>query len=938
MTPAKVTRGPLIDGDLRDPCWKGAREYAGLVTLQTHEPARPLTKFKVLYDDRRLYFGIECAEPNMAGLAANVAEDDNGRIWADDAVEIFLDPAGRKDDDYHFILNTRGARFDEKVTHGGGMVVWDADWDVGIKKRKSSWTAEVAIPFYSLEIIPRVTPTSWRFNIVRSRRAGKKHTLTTFAPLQLSYHEPDRYVPLGPIQVDFSRFCYDVGKPVRRSVMKAGILETAVEIPVTNRTGAHREVTVEGWLAGPGGKVLVRSRDLRLKTGQSESVRIAGFPLEEQGDYTFHLLVQDDAPRHLSAYPMQIVFVPLEIILDEPSYRATIFASQDLRNIRLRVRIVLSAEDLKNFRLRVSLQSKDGRRIAAKEVTPLTSETVPVLLPCADLPTGDYAIEAALTSAAGKTTAQTTHELHKLPPPARGSEVRVDSNLNLIVNGRPIFPIGWYGGAAPAAAQREGYNVLYVGSTLYIPAQEVLKKWDEYHKHGIMVFTDPAPSTKLWVKHSSYTPEEKQRVIDLVNAIKDHPAHLGWYMADEPESSGWPLANLKERYDLLRTLDPYHPCIILNNSVQGLYSYVTATDILWPDPYPMFLRKGGSARPITRVPLFIDKGYEASGARKPMWVCPEAFDWSRTSGRIEQAPPTFAQQRCQTWLAINHGVKGIVYFGRSHARNDPDLIHSIPYLAREINRLSGVLLHGQRRSLTVKPAQSMDAAAWTYQDHVYVAATNHTTRPVSAEIDLQGLRAGPYTVIAGNRTVRSADGKSIRDRFEPYAVHLYTTAPTDRDPPTIQEMLRRIEAFRAGLRKKRNVAFGGKVTASVLRRGTMHECIVDGIYYPPEEDFSYGWRAAQKRPAWCQVQFDERARINKVVVIGRDLPEYDVQCWRAGQWKTVAEGRGKEPFRRSHTFDPVTTDRVRLAIGRGPRTHIITEVEAYQVAKDARTR
>lgn len=45
----------------------------------------------------------------------------------------------------------------------------------------------------------------------------------------------------------------------------------------------------------------------------------------------------------------------------------------------------------------------------------------------------------------------------------------------------------------------------------------------------------------------------------LVNALKDHPALYGWYMADEPTAAGFPLAQRNSVYSYIKGIDPLHP-------------------------------------------------------------------------------------------------------------------------------------------------------------------------------------------------------------------------------------------------------------------------------------------------------------------------------------------------------------------------------------------
>ena len=481
VAPMRISDAPLIDGRLVEPCWREATEYASFFRLREEGLAEPRTELRIVYDEKRIYLGVTCHEPSMDEIVAKVRTDDNGRAWADDAIEICLDPSGRGDDYFHFIVNTRGARYDSMVTHGGGIPTWDADWHAAVQKRANAWTAEISIPFYSLEIIPEVRPDTWRFNIVRTRRAGGKMELTTWARLEQSYHEAHRFVALGPLNVDFARFCYSVGKPAKQSVIRGDVLDTSFEIDVRNLTGRDRAVEVEGWLVDAAEKALIKSMSVTLKHGESQRVQLAGFAVRKPGPYSLHVLVNDDATRHLSTHHFDIRFVPVKIVLDEPLYRSTIYATQQLDHVELRVKIGLSEEDRKGAGLRLAIVDPHGRDLVTTDLSGPLTETVPVQLPCAKLGPGDYTIVARLLGRRGEVVSQDRHELHKLPPPSRGSEVRVDRDLNLVVDGKAVFPFGWYGHVPAKVAAREGYTVLYRGSTLYIPAAEFCQELDEYH-------------------------------------------------------------------------------------------------------------------------------------------------------------------------------------------------------------------------------------------------------------------------------------------------------------------------------------------------------------------------------------------------------------------------------------------------------------------------
>jgi hypothetical protein len=73
--------------------------------------------------------------------------------------------------------------------------------------------------------------------------------------------------------------------------------------------------------------------------------------------------------------------------------------------------------------------------------------------------------------------------------------------------------------------------------------------------------------------------------------------------------------------------------------------------------------------------------------------------------------------------------------------------------------------------------------------------------------------------------------------------------------------------------------------------------------------------------------------VGRVVVypFDKSLKEYAVQVWADGAWKEVDKGTGKKEGMITHSFAPVTTDRIRLWItAANGATPAITEIEAYE--------
>ena len=93
-----------IDGDLSDAAWQTAAKVE-LNYTSTGEPAPVKTTALLAYDDKNLYIGFECTEPDMGKIKAAVAKRD-GPTFYDDSVEAFIDPTSKRADYDHLSTNT----------------------------------------------------------------------------------------------------------------------------------------------------------------------------------------------------------------------------------------------------------------------------------------------------------------------------------------------------------------------------------------------------------------------------------------------------------------------------------------------------------------------------------------------------------------------------------------------------------------------------------------------------------------------------------------------------------------------------------------------------------------------------------------------------------------------------------------------------------------
>jgi len=300
----------------------------------------------------------------------------------------------------------------------------------------------------------------------------------------------------------------------------------------------------------------------------------------------------------------------------------------------------------------------EGKAISSGlPVTPGRRSLVP--FPLDALPQGASQIACRLL-ADGKELLTLPMPVQKLPP--KPNEVKIDYTFRgLIVDGLPYLPFGFYCDVAPAAALAteeapQGFNLLspYQGSS----KGRLEQGWEQ-----IRAYMDRCAAVGMKVNYhlmgtATLPPsEEKWALLKAeVEAFRDHPALLSWYIADEPDGQGIVPALLEETYRFIKDLDPYHPITIVLMTPSRVHDYLKSMDIIMADPYPI------PNGPVTTVSDWADTLNRAAGYRTPLWIVPQAFG----GGEWWAREPSASEERVMTYLALIHGATGIQYWpGRS---------------------------------------------------------------------------------------------------------------------------------------------------------------------------------------------------------------------------------------------------------------------------------
>ncbi len=291
---------------------------------------------------------------------------------------------------------------------------------------------------------------------------------------------------------------------------------------------------------------------------------------------------------------------------------------------------------------------------------------------------------------------------------------------------------------------------------------------------------------------SEYFDNQRPYLVPVIREAARHPALAGFFLFDEPflnpEFGQLPAA--RAAYRLVKDTDGYHPVFV--NCTPHIQQFPDEwfdwMDMLGTDPYwtPGWTGERGSiayvawmayhtarkARRLRQVPMVVLMGAEYSGAR------------------IRALTPV--EQMCQTYLALIHGARGILYFSypvRAQANWD-----TLRELARRMQRLGPVCLEPDLPGDLTYSGGPYDFEANRLPD-VHVAlkrdpqggfvllAANAIARPVAITCTASPLVGGgavrelfsgqPYGIEAG----------AFKDTLEPLGVRAYRLEPRTEHAP-----------------------------------------------------------------------------------------------------------------------------------------------------------
>ena len=361
--------------------------------------------------------------------------------------------------------------------------------------------------------------------------------------------------------------------------------------------------------------------------------------------------------------------------------------------------------------------------------------------------------------------------------PYKSNEVKTDRLTGgLIVNKLPFFPFGFYtySPVEPTLPEEEvvrGFNMISPYQKIMPESLPERKAYmDRCAQLGMKVhynLLSVSGGGGVGSKIDGIGYEEKrQRLLAEIALFRDHPALLGWYIADEPNGYRIPPSELEEIYDLVHQNDPWHPVsIVFMAPFMSSIRYENALDIVMADPYPL------PDLPVTMVGDVAGRLREEFSGRKPVWIAPQAFG----GGELWSREPTLQEIRAMTWQSIISGATGIQYFvrqGPNYFPKSPTTWAECGRMAMEVAELTPWLLSDEETLPVTSSSRNVMVSSRMHDGKLIVIAVNKVNEPVSSLIRVHGLSNTKARSLFENRIVSVKEG-ALTDNLPPFGTHIY---------------------------------------------------------------------------------------------------------------------------------------------------------------------
>ncbi|HWL53407.1 MAG TPA: sugar-binding protein [Chthoniobacteraceae bacterium] len=879
-----------VDGRLDEPVYREGQWQSGFKEPATHRPTGYDTRFRLFTDGDRLYLSAILDEPTGQVVAELTRHDD--RLWNDDCIELFLSCDHDKTTFLQVIVNAKGVMTDREYEQGGMVsnTAWNPLSKAAVEVGKAHWSVELAIPLADLKIDPSLREWSVQVARERSARGEERKVVAAWSPTP-TLLSPGSFGALKLPDFDRSIFGWKLKTGPERIGRRGDEYFLQQRLYVTNDTGSYQNVVVTSRLEN--GDRAAATREFGVAPGRAQNY-VAEVPLGREPQakgiltHTVALARTPEGRLASTGAAVEAGYVSARLVLKQPGYRATLFATQKIRT--LLAALVRVDEEVTIHEVSAKLTTGDGKEL------PGTVEAGEgewkIVVPGVDA-IGEGTHRLRVSFMEGERKVSLEREIQKVP--YRPYETWIDEKGVIHRDGKPLpaygFCFGIWGDVERTRMPGMFFNI--ANPIWAVPPFEKMKEEAaNLARFGILsaVYVPTASSIKGNEKGDApLTPQEREDYRALAEAVSENPNIFAYYQSDEPEGSGIGPKRLREIYDILAEADPYRPVIMLNYSVAGVRDYQYAGDISNPDPYLLLMQGGGSPRPPDRPGQFLSQIVTGEESYRAKWMTPQAYNAGFFSSRGGRGP-TAREMRTQQVNGLINGVVGFTWYNQYMAWDEPGVFTSLPYLSREYKALFPLLVKARPEIISTQPEEAVGLAI-SREGKALLMVANLVWQ--EREITFEDARLGRianWKKLGTSETVPG--GKTeMTVRLGPYESMILASQAVDF-PATLEwgAVEREEAAVRAQLAVPGNIAHastGARATTVNFggRGGLRAMMAIDGMKDPRGNGFS---RRGFQSGSGIEITFAGEAKPRRLKLIGSNIREGSVEIEENGEWKPVA--------------------------------------------------
>jgi len=480
---------------------------------------------------------------------------------------------------------------------------------------------------------------------------------------------------------------------------------------------------------------------------------------------------------------------PLVLFPPKPSYD---FVQASEKDVLLDAGINIDPNHRKGMKLSVTVTDPKGKDLQTivGEISQGELTELHVLVPCNEA--GVFTLNAKMMDSAAHEVAEAHSEIHIIPH--QDAQVKIGTNGFLIVGGKPEFPIGLYNSSRDPELAKAGFNATHNYNISSGDAEALINPTDPQLK-GLL---DQSWSNgmRMMVELPRKAIEDGQwtQVVRRIETFRHHPGLLCWGSEERVARGMTKPAHIATLYALVKQMDPDHPLVLgdTRDVIEKLmvdrrdFFPDTSMDvgIWWWYPIPMQPNKCSAlegreqAGDLMEPPSWLTTTH----SKKPLWIAIQAYQKPQKDARF----PTPEEYRCEAYLSIISGVKGLFFYCGSGQKdylgkpsgilNKPELGHweYVKQLTAELRDFSPVIMAAKCASqLQLTPTNApVEFTARELDGKFYLIAANKSGRPQTARWQGDILRDKTPATLFENHPVKMEED-TFSDTFPPYGVHVY---------------------------------------------------------------------------------------------------------------------------------------------------------------------